>query len=127
MTEELVEARRPVASLISKSEKALQKLAAGTWQHTMLRDNLKALRIGYALMDRQKGRAEPFARDELQDALRAFGEMISRTDKARAKFSPGTSQYTLQRNRLTALRLAEILTKVELGKRALDEASAHSR
>jgi len=47
-TGELQEARRPIASLISKSKKAQQKLAPGTWQHTMLRDNLKALQIASA-------------------------------------------------------------------------------
>jgi hypothetical protein len=35
----------PIASLIAKSEKARQKLASGTWQHTMLGENLDALRI----------------------------------------------------------------------------------
>lgn len=49
-TEELREALRPIASLISKSEKAQRKLEPGTWQHTMLRDNLKALRIAEALI-----------------------------------------------------------------------------
>jgi len=33
------EVLRPIASLISKSEKAQQKLAAGTWQYKMLQDN----------------------------------------------------------------------------------------
>jgi hypothetical protein len=40
--------------------------------------------------------------------------MISRTEQAQAKFSPGTSQHTLQRNRLRALRTAEGLIKAEL-------------
>jgi hypothetical protein len=42
--DELQEALRPIASLISKSEKAQQKVPPGTWQHRMLEDNLKALR-----------------------------------------------------------------------------------
>ena len=46
--DELQEALQPIASLISKSEKAQQKLAPGMWQHTMLRDNLKALHIARA-------------------------------------------------------------------------------
>jgi hypothetical protein len=41
--DELQEALRPIASLISKSGKAQQKVPPGTWQHRML-DNLKALR-----------------------------------------------------------------------------------
>lgn len=41
--EALENARAPIASLISKSEKAQGKLAEGTWQHTMLAGTLKAL------------------------------------------------------------------------------------
>ena len=115
-TDELQEALRPIASLISKSEKAQQKLAPGTWQHTMLRDNLKALHIASALMNKASHDTDSFTRDDLQEALRAFASMISKTDKAQAKFTPGTSQHTLQRNRLQALRLAEALIKVELDK-----------
>jgi hypothetical protein len=113
-TDELQEALRPIASLISKSEKAQQKLAPGTWQHTMLRDNLKALHIASALMKKPSDDTDRFTRDDLQEALRALASIISKTDKAQAKFTLGTSQHTLQRNRLKALRLAEELIKVEL-------------
>lgn len=104
--EEIEEALRPIASLISKSEKAQQKLAPGTWQHTMLRDNLKALHIASALMNKETNDADHFTRGDLQEALRAFTSMISRNEKAQVKFSPGTSQHSLQRNRLKALRTA---------------------
>jgi len=115
-TDELQETLRPIASLISKSEKAQQKLAPGTWQHTMLRDNLKALRIASALMNKEANNTDNLIWDDLQEALRAVASMISKTEKAQAKFSPGTSQHTLQRNRLKALRKAEALIKVELDK-----------
>lgn len=48
--EDLEKALAPIASLISKSEKARQKLAQGTWQDTMLKDNLKALYIASPLL-----------------------------------------------------------------------------
>jgi len=115
-TDDLMEALRPIASLISKSEKAQQKLALGTWQHTMLRNNLKALRIASDLMGKEIDNTNSFPRDDLQEALSAFASMISKTEKAQAKFAPGTSQHTLQRNRLKALRTAEALIKVELDK-----------
>lgn len=115
-TDELQEARRPLASLISKSEKARQKLAPETWQHAMLRDNLKALRHAYSLLDKDGRDAGNFTRDDLRESLRALAAMIARTAKTRAKFPPGTSHHTLQRNRLKALRIAEALTKAELGK-----------
>jgi hypothetical protein len=116
-TDECQEAIRPIASLISKSEKAQQKLRPGTWQYTMLEDNLKALHIAFALMHKEEtddaNRTSP---DELRKALRAFASMISKTDETRAKFPPGTSQHTLQQNRLKALRIAEALIKTELNK-----------
>jgi hypothetical protein len=114
--DELQEALRPIASLISKSEKAQQKLATGTWQHTMLRDNLKALHIAFALMNKEPDDKDRVTRDDLQEALGAFALMIGKAEQARAKFSPGTSQHTLQRNRLKALRIAEALIKTELDK-----------
>jgi hypothetical protein len=115
-TDELQEALRPIASLISKSEKAQQKLAPATWQHTMLRNNLKALHIASALINKQADDTDSVTQDDLQEALHAFASMVNKTEKAQAKFSPGTSQHTLQQNRLKALRIAEELIKVELDK-----------
>lgn len=114
--DELQEALRPIASLISKSEKAQQKLKSGQWQHTMLRDNLKALRHAFALMNKDTENTGDFGREDAQEALRAFASMIRRTEDAQAKFLPGTSQHTLLRNRLNALRIAEALIKLELDK-----------
>ncbi|VVB53548.1 Uncharacterised protein [uncultured archaeon] len=109
-------ALRPIASLIRKSEKAQQKLAPGTWQHSMLRNNLKALHIACALMNKETDDMDNFTRDDLQEALRAFASMISKAEKSQAKFSPGTSQHTLQRNRLQSLRIASAFIKKSLRK-----------
>lgn len=105
------EALRPIASLISKSEKAQQRVAPGTWQHTMLQNNLTALRLASALMSNE---AAP-TRDEIQVALPAFASMISKTEQAQGKFAPGTSQHTLLHNRLHALRLADSMIKDHIG------------
>ena len=48
--EDLERACEPVESLISKSEKAREKLKEGAWQHTMLGGNIAALYIGLALI-----------------------------------------------------------------------------
>ena len=114
--DKLQEALRPIASLISKSEKAQQKLAPGTWQHTMLRDNIKALHLASALINKKTDDTNSFTWDDLQEACRAFASMINKTEKFQAKFLPGTSQHTLQRNRLEALKIAEALIKAELDK-----------
>jgi len=106
---DLEEARRPIASLISKSQKAQRKLAPGTWQHTMLRSNLAALRIALALIDREPSDARPPDRHDLQKAVAALTSMITRAKKAQTGLPPGTSQHTLQRNRLKAFRIAKAL------------------
>ena len=107
---------RPIASLISKSEKALTKLTPGTWQHTMLQNNLKALHIASVLMNMENNDAHTFTQKDLQEALKAFASMISRSEKAQVKFAPGTSQHTLQQNRLRSLRLASDILQGRINK-----------
>ena len=109
----LPEALRPIVSLISKSEKAQQKLARGSWQYTMLRDNLRALRLALGLMTGDSVGSARVAPDDVRDALQALASMISKTRKAQATFEPGTSQHTLLRNRLKALRAAEKALKLK--------------
>ena len=117
--EEIAEALRPIASLIGKSEKAQRKLAPGTWQHAMLEDNLRALAVASALMN---GEAAGFERESLLDALRAINSMICRSEKAREMFPPGTSQHTLLKNRIKALRIASELVEAAGGYPAAPEA-----
>jgi hypothetical protein len=114
--DELQEALIPIASLISKSEKAQRKMKAGTWQYRMLQDTLKALCHASKLMNRDAADKDSFTEKDSKEALRAITSMISRTVKAQAKFSPGTSQHTLLRNRLKALCIGESLIKMELDK-----------
>jgi hypothetical protein len=107
----------PLQSLLCKSEKAITKLRDGTWQHTMLTNNINALRIAPALMDDE---GADFTPDELGAALIAFADMTERTEKSQGKFSAGTSQHTLQDNRLKALRAAESAIKRKVRFETLD-------
>jgi hypothetical protein len=59
-SDEAPRALGPITSLISKSAKAQRKLTPGTWQHTMLRDNLRALRLAVALMTGRRPRDAGF-------------------------------------------------------------------
>lgn len=52
---------------------------------------------------------DDFVEKELEEAREAISSMIARTEKAKEKFAQGTSQYTLQKNRLHALRIASSL------------------
>ncbi len=101
----------PIESLISKSEKAQQKLAPGTWQHSMLRNNLNALHIAYALMNKDIADKNTSSQDNLKEALKTLNSLMIKVEKAKAKFSEGTSQHTLQRNRLKSLQIASAFIK----------------
>jgi hypothetical protein len=54
-------------------------------------------------------------RHDLREALRAIDSTISKCEKAIAKFSEGTSQYTLTKRRIEAFRIATelIMEKME--------------
>lgn len=113
---ELQAALRPLVSLIGKSAKARRKLAPASWQHRMLTDNLRALRLAAALLTSRPATRVRFPPGELQAALRALAALAARTEKTLAKFAPGSAHHTLQRNRLRALRLAAARTRSELEK-----------
>lgn len=51
---------------------------------------------------------------DLDESLQAINSMINRTKLSKEKFSQGTSQYTLQKNRLKALQIASSLIAKEL-------------
>lgn len=113
-THESQEVMRPIQSLIGKSEKACRKLMPGTWQHTMLQENLRALHLASALMSGEAGVADDFTREELQAALRSLAKMIDKSENAQVKFAQGTAHHTLQGNRIRALRAAETWIAAEL-------------
>jgi len=119
--EELQEAVRAIISMINKSEKAQQKLPAGTWQHTMTAQALKADYIAIALLNRElEGNPagdsynSAYTEEELTNALEAVTATISRVEKIRPKFAAGTPQHTLAVRRIEALNLAAALIKREL-------------
>lgn len=67
---------------------------------------------------------EDFTTIDMEVALRAVASMISRTENAKAKFAQGTSQHTLQKNRLRALHIASSLISNELAQsKAMDSYS----
>ena len=50
---------------------------------------------------------------DMEEAIKAILSMIDRSEKAQEKFAQGTSQYTLQKNRINALYIALSLIKNE--------------
>lgn len=71
--------------------------------------------IGLRASHLWSGRVESmcdFTEKDMEEALQAIASIISKTEKA--KFAQGTSQHTLQKNRLKALRIAALLISIEL-------------
>ena len=99
--------RRSITSLINKSEKALQKLEPGTWQHARLSENLRALHVASTLIEAKAGEADDLPVQDGTEVLRALRRMITTTAQACSRFAAGTSQHSLLRNRLEALRASE--------------------
>ncbi len=52
----------------------------------------------------------------MAEAIQSIAEMIDRSEKAQIKFEPGTSQHTLQKNRIKALYISSSLVAKELAK-----------
>ena len=112
--EDLREARRAIASTLSKSEKALTKLKEGTFQHTMTAKGIQAYRIAIALIESMLGEVADctYERDELDAALEAIKSAKSRVENILPKFEPGTPQHTLAVRRVAAFRIAAELIRM---------------
>ena len=57
---------------------------------------------------------DQYTNEELTEALRAVNSIISKCEKAQLKFSEGTSQHTLLKNRIKAMYISKSLMEEEL-------------
>lgn len=61
--------------------------------------------------------SKTYATHELAEALRAITSLIGKCVKVQKKLRKGSSQHTLIKNRLKALRVAAALIKKEAGRK----------
>lgn len=87
----------------------------GTSQHTLLKIRIKALYISKSLIT-DENVMDKYTKEELIEALRPVSSIISKCEKAQQKFTEGTSQWTLLKKRIKALRIS-----LSLIKKALEE------
>lgn len=52
---------------------------------------------------------DKYTKEELTEAMRAVTSIIHKCEKAQEKFSEGTSQHTLLKNRLKAMYISKAL------------------
>lgn len=122
---DIAEALRAITSMISRTEKAKEKFAQGTSQHTLQKNRLKALNIASSLISKGFAKSDAvdcYTEENLKNAFAPITSLISKSEKARAKLAQGTWQHTMFSNNLKALYIAlPLLTK------ALSEINAESR
>ncbi|EHL05653.1 hypothetical protein HMPREF0322_03673 [Desulfitobacterium hafniense DP7] len=112
---DMEEALRAIASMINRTEKAQEKFAQGTSQHTLQMNRLKALHIASSLIAKgltENDAMECHTEEDLKNALAPITSLISKSEKARVKLAQGTWQHTMLSNNLKALHIAlPMLTK----------------
>lgn len=115
---DIEEALGATASMISRTEKAKEKFAQGTSQHTLQKNRLKALQIASSLLSEKLTEIDAvdcYTEEDLKNALAPITSLISKSEKARAKLAQGTWQHTMLSNNLKALHIALILLTKALG------------
>ncbi|MDR0381691.1 MAG: hypothetical protein LBH86_06855 [Oscillospiraceae bacterium] len=113
-TGELSEARRALLSLRNKNEKAAGKLKEGSWQSRMTTAVVKSADAALWLIDGNDGAS--MEKDSLREAHTALTDALRRAEAVVGKFAVGTSQHTLQKNRIAALKIALALIEEEQGR-----------
>lgn len=96
-------AQMTLAKLIARSEAAQAKFAPGTAQHTLQQNRIHALRVATSLL---AGDLTRWTYEDLERARAPLASLISKSEKARQKLSPGSWQHTMLTENLNALHLA---------------------
>jgi len=102
------EALQIVSSVIIRCEKMQPKFVAGTSQHTLLKNRVKALYIAKLLI-MNENIDDKYTKEELKDALRPVTSIISKCEKAQMKFTEGTSHHTRFKKMINAMDIARSL------------------
>ena len=120
---EVDEALQAIASMINRTEKAKEKFAQGTSQHTLQKNRLKALHIALSLVKGsvESDDADCYTEDDLKNALAPIASLISKSEKAREKLTQGTWQHTMLSNNLKALHMASPLLKKALNEISVEK------
>ncbi|HQJ38068.1 MAG TPA: hypothetical protein PK223_09530 [Bacillota bacterium] len=116
---DMEEALRAIASMIGRTEKAKEKFAQGTSQHTLQKNRLEALNIASLLISKELADSNAmnhYTKEDLEKALAPISSLISKSEKAQKKLEKGTWQHTMLGNNLKALYIAlPLLTKALSG------------
>lgn len=112
---DMEEALGAIVSMINKTEKAKEKFAQGTPQHTLQKNRLQALNIVSSLISKELAESDDldyYSKEDLKEAFAPITSLISKSEKSQKKVAQGTWQHTMLSNNLKALYIAlPLLTK----------------
>lgn len=106
--QELEKALQVINETIGKCEKMIPKFVAGTSQHTLLQNRIKALHISKSLLTNENV-LKSYTRTELAAALKPIASIISKSEKALSKYEEGTYHYLRLRKNITAMEISKSL------------------
>ncbi|MBA2134100.1 hypothetical protein [Capillibacterium thermochitinicola] len=118
--EELTEGLQVILSIIKNCEKMQLKFLAGTSQHSLLKNRIKALCISKALMANDCS-VENYTKEELLEALPPITSIISKSEKAQLKIKEGTPHYTRLKKIINAMQISKSLITKEIDKKSLGD------
>lgn len=105
-----------ISSVIIRCENSQSKFSAGTPAHTLLANRIKALYISKALIT-DENIADKYTTQELKKALRPLSSIISKCEKAQAKFEEGNFNYSRLEKMIKAMDISKSLIEKQVAKR----------
>lgn len=120
---DLQNALKAIVSMIQRSEKAQQKFAPGTSQHTLQKNRIHALTVAKALIEQELSgsRVADFSKADLEQAVAPLASLISKTEKAWKKLKEGSWQHAMLEKNLQALYIASPLLSKMLSESQFEE------
>ncbi|MDR0423337.1 MAG: hypothetical protein LBH46_01975 [Rickettsiales bacterium] len=102
------EAYRALSSLLHKCKRSQENLSSEKWQWKLMEGHIYALEIALPIITNST--EINFTRNELLKAMQELSLILDKTEKIRKKLKQGSPQWTLNTNRIYALRIALFLT-----------------
>jgi ferredoxin-fold anticodon binding domain-containing protein len=97
-------ALEPITDMIKRSELAQAKFQEGTSQFTLQTNRINALKIAYALLN--KDNISCYEKEALEKAVAPIKSLISKSEKAKIKLKQDSWQYKMLESNIVALYVA---------------------
>lgn len=117
-TEQLNLTYKEILSIIRKCERMEGRFAAGTAQHTLLKNRIHAMQVAKQLVEEKLWPLEISAADEktktytlreMAAAIEPVRSIIRKCSKAQGKYEKGTTNYRRYEPMIKAMKVAERL------------------